>query len=105
MGLREGAGQGPEPPAPAAADGGCGAPEPRLQTRLQTTGTFELHTRGGRGESLAAQGAAQELPLGPKRHAFQHTDVTQVKSRFLAPKASTLALQPLKPRIGTFSMS
>lgn len=57
----------------------------------------------GGGKSLTAQGAAQELPLGPKRHALQHTDVTQVKFSSLAPKAPTLALQPLKPNIGTFN--
>lgn len=72
---------------------------------LQTTGTSELHTRGGRGESLTAQRAAQELPLGPKRHVFQLTDVTQGKSSSLAPKPSILALQPLKSSIGTSSIS
>lgn len=34
MGLGEGAEQGPGPPAPAAADGGCGAPEPPLLRHL-----------------------------------------------------------------------
>lgn len=35
--------------------------------------TSEPRTRGGRGEISHCPGAAQELPLGPKRPAFQHT--------------------------------
>lgn len=74
--------------------------------RLSTDyGTSELHARGGREESITDQGAAQELPLGPKLHAFQHTGVTQVKSSSLAPKPSTPESWPLRSCIGRRSMS
>lgn len=104
MGLREGSGQGPVPPAPAAADGGCRAPEPRLQRTTDYTGHLSRAPGEGGGKSLTAQEPPRSFPWVLNALLFS-TRVTQVKSSSLAPKASTLALRPLRFSTGTFSTS
>lgn len=61
MGLREGVGQGPGPPAPAAANRRCGAPEPPLLGHLSRSAGGE----GGGRISRCPEGRPG-LPLGPK---------------------------------------